>query len=237
MTPTILGKITLFPYDFEPAGWMFCDGRKLYVGDNDALFTLFDYTFGGDGDVFALPDLRSAAPANCHYCIATQGTFRTNYYEGVLGETILSPQPELPQNMKECNGQSLARSQNRVLEMYMGDRFGGDGANIKLPDLRSKAIKKYQYQLATSGETPPSLRNRNPYVGEIILLPYETTFESLVPCDGRRLAVAQQGGLYTLLRNRFGGDAQQFAIPDLRAAAPSKYVYYMSLGGVFPPRG
>lgn len=95
MATTMLGKITLFPYDFEPGGWMFCDGRKLFIGENDSLFALIGDAFGGDGDSFALPDLTKVAPPNCHFCIAVEGFFRETYYSGIMCETILSAEPQL----------------------------------------------------------------------------------------------------------------------------------------------
>ncbi len=54
-----LGQITLFPYDFAPMGWAFCQGQLLPISQNTALFALLGTQFGGDGTrTFALPDLR-----------------------------------------------------------------------------------------------------------------------------------------------------------------------------------
>ena len=46
--PPMIGQIKLLPYDFEPSGWLFCDGRKLPIAEYDALFNLLGNTFGGD---------------------------------------------------------------------------------------------------------------------------------------------------------------------------------------------
>jgi len=63
MTDTYLGEIRLFPFDFCPKGWNFCDGTLLTVQTNLALFSLLGTTYGGDGkNNFALPDLRSRTP-------------------------------------------------------------------------------------------------------------------------------------------------------------------------------
>jgi len=54
-----LGQITLFPYNFAPNGWAFCQGQLLPISQNTALFSLLGTQFGGDGrSTFALPDLR-----------------------------------------------------------------------------------------------------------------------------------------------------------------------------------
>ena len=58
-----VGEIRMFAGNFEPAGWMFCDGRLLSIADYQVLFVLLGTTYGGDGQTtFALPDLRGRAP-------------------------------------------------------------------------------------------------------------------------------------------------------------------------------
>lgn len=60
-----VGSIRLFAGNFEPAGWMFCDGRLLPISEHETLFTLIGTTYGGDGEsTFALPDLRSRVPVH-----------------------------------------------------------------------------------------------------------------------------------------------------------------------------
>jgi microcystin-dependent protein len=70
-----LGQITLFPYPFAPKGWAACTGQTLPINQNQALFSLFGTTFGGDGvTTFGLPNLKG--PANgLQYCIATVGVY------------------------------------------------------------------------------------------------------------------------------------------------------------------
>lgn len=54
-----VGEIQMVPYNFAPAGWMFCDGQLLSISENEVLFNLIGTTYGGDGQfTFALPDLR-----------------------------------------------------------------------------------------------------------------------------------------------------------------------------------
>jgi microcystin-dependent protein len=54
-----LGEIRLFPYNFAPRGWAFCNGQLLAISQNTALFSLLGTTYGGNGQTtFALPDLR-----------------------------------------------------------------------------------------------------------------------------------------------------------------------------------
>lgn len=72
-----IGQIKLFPYNYAPLGWAFCEGQILQIQQYTALFALIGNKFGGDGRTnFALPDLRGAEPqTGSHYCIALQGLF------------------------------------------------------------------------------------------------------------------------------------------------------------------
>jgi microcystin-dependent protein len=54
-----LSQIQIFPYNFAPVGWFFCDGQLLSISQYAALFTLIGASYGGDGKLtFALPDLQ-----------------------------------------------------------------------------------------------------------------------------------------------------------------------------------
>src|SRR5437762_555942 len=58
-----LAEVRIFPYNFAPQGWAFCDGQILPISQNTALFSLLGTTYGGNGQTtFALPDLRGRIP-------------------------------------------------------------------------------------------------------------------------------------------------------------------------------
>lgn len=232
-----LGKIALFPYDFEPTNWMYCDGRLIPISENEALFRLLRNTFGGDGEsTFAVPDLTKLNPPNCRYCIAIKGTIADHHYGGLVGETMLSVARPTAPNVMECTGQLIAKEQAPLLMLYMGSRFGGNGTkNFNLPDMRGKASDGLRYLMIVQGNDPTFLRDS--YVGELFLLPYEPDSENLMLCDGTRVSRQSHGALYGVLGTRFGGDEQQFALPDLRESTLSEYNYYISPNGMFPSRG
>ena len=55
-----VGQIIIVPYNFSPAGWMFCQGQLLPISEYETLFQLIGTTYGGDGNsTFALPNLQS----------------------------------------------------------------------------------------------------------------------------------------------------------------------------------
>jgi microcystin-dependent protein len=58
-----VAEIRIFPFNFAPRGWAFCDGQLLPLSQNTALFSLLGTTYGGNGKSnFALPDLQGAVP-------------------------------------------------------------------------------------------------------------------------------------------------------------------------------
>jgi microcystin-dependent protein len=63
MSDPFVAEIRMFPFNFPPKGWAFCDGQLLPLSQNTALFSLLGTTYGGDGkSTFALPDLQGSAP-------------------------------------------------------------------------------------------------------------------------------------------------------------------------------
>jgi microcystin-dependent protein len=58
-----VAEIRIFPFNFAPKGWAWCDGQLLPLSQNTALFSLLGTTYGGDGKSnFALPDLEGRTP-------------------------------------------------------------------------------------------------------------------------------------------------------------------------------
>jgi microcystin-dependent protein len=63
MSDQFVAEIRIFPFNFPPTGWAFCDGQLMPISQNTALFSLLGTTYGGDGkSTFALPDLQGNTP-------------------------------------------------------------------------------------------------------------------------------------------------------------------------------
>jgi microcystin-dependent protein len=63
MADPFVAEIRIFPFNFAPKGWAWCDGQLLPLSQNTALFSLLGTTYGGNGKTnFALPDLQGRAP-------------------------------------------------------------------------------------------------------------------------------------------------------------------------------
>ena len=94
MADQFLAEIRIFPFNFPPTGWAFCDGQLLPISQNTALFSLLGTTYGGDGKSnFALPNLQGVVPIHFN-----QGPGLSDYVEGeTLGsQTVTLLQSEMP---------------------------------------------------------------------------------------------------------------------------------------------
>ena len=54
-----IGTILAFGFQFSPAGWSYCNGEIMSIGQHQALYSLLGIKYGGDGrTTFGLPDFR-----------------------------------------------------------------------------------------------------------------------------------------------------------------------------------
>src|SRR6185436_9223614 len=89
-----VAEIRIFPFNFAPKGWAWCNGQLLPLSQNTALFSLLGTTYGGDGKSnFALPDLQGRAPMH-----PGQGPGLSLHDLGEMGgtETVTLLEAELP---------------------------------------------------------------------------------------------------------------------------------------------
>jgi microcystin-dependent protein len=100
-----LGEIRLFPYNFAPQGWAFCNGQIMAISQNTALFSLLGTTYGGNGTTdFALPDLRSRLAVS-----SGQGPGLSNY---VLGQQSGTENVTLTQNQGPAHSHTVSAAAN-----------------------------------------------------------------------------------------------------------------------------
>lgn len=63
MSDPFLGEIRIVGFPYAPRGYAQCQGQRVPIAQNAALFSLLGTCYGGDGQSdFALPDLRGRAP-------------------------------------------------------------------------------------------------------------------------------------------------------------------------------
>jgi microcystin-dependent protein len=103
MATPFIGQIVLFPYNFAPRNFAFCQGQLLAIAQNTALFSLLGTTYGGNGTTtFALPDLRGRAPIS-----SGQGPGLPNYslgeQAGETNHTLITTEIPAHQHGLSCN--------------------------------------------------------------------------------------------------------------------------------------
>ena len=91
MAQPYVGEIRMFAGNFNPNGWMFCEGQLLPISENETLFQLIGTMYGGDGEsTFALPDLRGRIPL--HFGTGPDGTTYIQAETGGVEEVTLTTQ-------------------------------------------------------------------------------------------------------------------------------------------------
>jgi microcystin-dependent protein len=102
MADPFVAEIRIFPFNFAPKGWAWCDGQLLPLSQNTALFSLLGTTYGGDGKSnFALPDLQGRAPMH-----PGQGPGLSLHDLGESGgsETVTLLESEIPSHSHTLRG-------------------------------------------------------------------------------------------------------------------------------------
>jgi microcystin-dependent protein len=94
MADPFVAEIRVFPFNFAPKGWAWCDGQLMPLSQNTALFSLLGTTYGGDGKSnFALPDFQGSVPMH-----PGQGQGLSDHFLGEQSgsETVTLLETEMP---------------------------------------------------------------------------------------------------------------------------------------------
>jgi microcystin-dependent protein len=105
MADPFVAEIRIFPFNFAPKGWAWCDGQLLPLAQNTALFSLLGTTYGGNGKSnFALPDLQGRAPMH-----PGQGPGLSLHDLGEIGgsETVSLLESEIPSHTHTAGAQII----------------------------------------------------------------------------------------------------------------------------------
>lgn len=101
MADPFVAEIRIFPFNFPPKGWAFCNGQLLPISQNTALFSLLGTTYGGDGkSTFGLPDMQGNAAMH-----PGQGPGLSLHDLGEMGgsQTVTLLESEIPSHSHSIN--------------------------------------------------------------------------------------------------------------------------------------
>src|SRR5256885_16229448 len=136
-----VAEIRLFPFNFAPKGWAFCDGQILPLSQNTALFSLLGTTYGGGGkSTFALPNMQGNA---CMHPGQGPGLSLHDLGETGGSETVTLLESEIP-----------SHSHNQMGNAAPGDTQTPDQTAV------ARVVGASPYVLAT---TPPTFVTMNDY--------------------------------------------------------------------------
>ncbi len=138
-----VAEIRIFPFNFAPKGWAWCDGQLLPLSQNTALFSLLGTTYGGDGKSnFALPNLQGSAPMH-----PGQGPGLSLHDLGETGgsETVTLLESEIPahsHNMKATveNGTQGTLAPNITLATSIAGSLYQSNTNSNLVTMNPQAV-------------------------------------------------------------------------------------------------
>jgi microcystin-dependent protein len=156
MADPFVAEIRIFPFNFAPKGWAWCDGQLLPLSQNTALFSLLGTTYGGDGKSnFALPDLQGRAPMH-----PGQGPGLSLHDLGETGgsETVSLLESEIP-----AHSHSLVASQADGVERTPNGQLLGTGIGISAYQTPGPLTQLSPNGLAPAGGDQPH-NNLQPYL-------------------------------------------------------------------------
>ena len=151
-----VAEIRIFPFNFAPRGWAWCDGQLLPLSQNTALFSLLGTTYGGNGKSnFALPDLQGRAPMH-----PGQGPGLSLHDLGETGgsETVSLLESEIP-----SHSHGLSVSQADAIEGTVAGQKFATGIGIGLYAAPGATAQLNANALAPAGGDQPH-NNLQPYL-------------------------------------------------------------------------
>ena len=163
MADPFVAEIRIFPFNFAPKGWAFCNGQILPISQNTALFSLLGTTYGGDGkSTFAMPDFRGNVPIH-----AGQGPGLSLYDLGQEGcsASVTLITTEMPAHGHALTAQTQnADSNDPTGRVLAAGRFGaGQGGAVNLYTTAAPDTAMNQLGTSVAGGSLPH-NNLMPYL-------------------------------------------------------------------------
>ena len=155
-----VAEIRIFPFNFAPRGWAWCNGQLLPISQNTALFSLLGTTYGGNGQSnFALPNLQGSAAM-----FSGQGPGLSLRSLGETGgsQTVTLTVTAMPSHTHTINAKTGGGTANPTNMVWGTSNAGKSAANFYAPAAPSP-VNMNAVALANTGGNQPH-NNMMPYL-------------------------------------------------------------------------
>jgi len=159
MADPFVAEIRIFPFNFAPKGWAWCDGQLLPLSQNTALFSLLGTTYGGNGKSnFALPNLQGSAPMH-----PGQGPGLSLHDLGETGgsETVSLLESEIPSHAHNLRASTEDGTQGTLTPGITLANSGG--GTLYQTNVNANLVAMHPSSLTTAGGDQPH-NNMQPYL-------------------------------------------------------------------------
>ncbi len=215
-------QIRMYPYGRVPRGWLPCDGRRLPLGDYSALFHVIGTSYGGNGETeVVLPNLVGLFPVGSGR--RPGGAERRHGEEAGRSRSRSRPrtcrrEPSGPRRHRRPRRRDRGQRRQGLLRERCRQRFAAR---------RAHAVRNGRGPRQPAALPRPAFLHLRPrgfpaaggsMIGQITLFGGGFVPQGHLPCDGRKLKIAEHPELHRILGYAFGGDGQQ----RLRPARPAR---------------
>lgn len=217
------GMVAWFASTSLPKGWVPCDGQ----------------TFGrteepGEGYV---PDLRG------RFCLGASAVYGPGQMGGEATHTLtIAEMPQHYHTVQACGGPPDAVSPvgnfPAAFAGAQGPLYGtGGDTSLGLSNAVGMGLpheNRPPFLVLLAGVASPLVEIGDPWLGEIRLFAADNVPEGWARCDGKAMSIRTNVALHSLLAGRFGSNATDFFLPDLRgriAQGPAQGTAVGTTGG------
>lgn len=164
MSDQFVAEMRIFPFNFAPKGWAFCNGQLLPLSQNTALFSLLGTTYGGDGkSTFALPDMQGNAAMQ-----PGQGQGLSQRFLGELSgtESVTLLTSEIPAHTHSVQATSLPANTDQPSGAILGRgnfTFQGNSGAVVMYNTNAPDTQMAPFAMSVTGGGLPH-NNMQPYL-------------------------------------------------------------------------
>jgi len=162
MSNPFVAEIRIFPFNFAPRGWAFCNGQLLPISQNTALFSLLGTNYGGDGrTTFGLPNLQgSVAIHTTDRASSPLGTFPLGSSGGEDSLALLIS--EIPQHTHSVQAESSHR--NTLATSPSGAVFGDPSPTLLYSQSTTPTLSPMNPSMVSVAGSSSAHNNLMPYL-------------------------------------------------------------------------